>query len=152
MRIKLSNHFSYGRLLRFTLPSIIMMIFTSVYGMVDGLFVSNIVGISQFAAINLIMPILLISGAFGFMLGAGGTAIVSQTLGEGKREEANKYFTFITVVCAIAGAFFSVLGFFSAITAISASPIGFFSSPFSTSPIGFYGDHLLISDQLTYSD
>ena len=110
MRIKLSNHFSYGRLLRFTLPSIIMMVFTSIYGMVDGLFVSNVAGITQFAAINLVMPVLMICGSIGFMFGAGGTAIVSQTLGEGRLEDAKKYFTLITVTTAILGVIFSVAG------------------------------------------
>ena len=83
MRIQLSDHFSYGRLIRFTLPSIVMMIFTSIYSVVDGLFVSNFVGKTPFAAINLIMPILIILGALGFMIGTGGSAIVAKTLGEG---------------------------------------------------------------------
>lgn len=91
MRIQLSDHFSYGRLIRFTLPSIVMMIFTSIYSVVDGLFVSNFVGKTPFAAINLIMPILIILGALGFMIGTGGSAIVAKTLGEGDPARANRY-------------------------------------------------------------
>ena len=87
-----------------------MMVFTSVYGMVDGLFVSNVAGITQFAAINLVMPVLMICGAIGFMFGAGGTAIVAQTLGDGRSEDAKKYFTFITVATATLGVIFSVVG------------------------------------------
>ena len=90
MRIQLSDHFSYGRLIRFTLPSIVMMIFTSIYSVVDGLFVSNFVGKTPFAAINLIMPILIILGALGFMIGTGGSAIVAKTLGEGDPARANR--------------------------------------------------------------
>ena len=94
-QIQLSDHFTYGKLLRFTIPSIIMMIVTSVYGVVDGLFISNIVGSTAFAAINLIMPVLMILGAVGFMLGTGGSALVAKTLGEGKVEKANQYFSMI---------------------------------------------------------
>ena len=105
MRIQLSDHFSYRRILRFALPSMIMMVFTSIYGVVDGLFVSNFVGKEPFAAINLIMPILMIVGAFGFMMGAGGTAIVAKTLGEGEKERANRFFSFIVFVTAAVGIF-----------------------------------------------
>ena len=112
MRIQLSDKFSYKKLLRFSIPSIIMMLFTSIYGVVDGLFVSNFVGKQPFAAINLIMPILMIIGAFGFMMGAGGTAIVAKTLGEGNRESANRYFSLIVYVTAGAGAAMALLGFF----------------------------------------
>ena len=82
--IKLSDHFSYRRLLRFTLPSIIMMIFTSIYGVVDGFFVSNFVGKTPFAAVNFIMPFLMILGTLGFMFGTGGSALVSKTMVEGE--------------------------------------------------------------------
>ena len=85
MRVQLSDHFTYPRLLRFTLPSITMMIFTSIYGVVDGLFVSNFVGKTAFAAVNFIMPLLMGLGALGFMVGSGGSALVSRTLGEGDR-------------------------------------------------------------------
>ena len=88
MKIQLSDHFSYGRLLRFTMPSIMMMIFTSIYGMVDGYFVSNFVGKTAFASVNLIIPYLQILGGVGAMLGVGGSALVSKTLGEGKEEKA----------------------------------------------------------------
>ena len=90
MKIGLSDKFTYGKLLRFTLPSIFMMIFTSVYGIVDGFFVSNFVGKTPFAAVNFIMPFLMILGTVGFMFGAGGSALVAKTLGEGKREEERR--------------------------------------------------------------
>ncbi len=108
--IKLSDHFTYKRLLRFVLPSVIMMVFTSVYGIVDGVFVSNFVGKTSFAAVNLIMPVLMILGAVGFMIGTGGTAIVSQTLGEGKRELADRYFSLLVYVTAILGVMLSAVG------------------------------------------
>jgi len=91
VKIKLSDHFSYGKLIKFTLPTIIMMIFTSIYGVVDGVFVSNFVGSDAFAAVNLIMPVVMILGSVGFMIGTGGSAIVSKTLGEGKKEKAREY-------------------------------------------------------------
>ena len=83
MKIQLSDHFTYGRLFRFTLPSIVMMVFTSIYGVVDGFFVSNFAGKTAFASINLIMPFIIIIGSLGFMVGTGGTALVSRILGEG---------------------------------------------------------------------
>ena len=88
--IRLSDHFSYGRLIRFTMPTIIMMIFTSIYGVVDGLFVSNYAGKTAFAAINLIMPFIMALSALGFMVGTGGSAIVAKTLGEGKEKEESQ--------------------------------------------------------------
>ena len=103
MKIQLSDHFTYGKLLRFTLPSIIMMIFTSIYGVVDGIFVSNFAGKTPFAAINLIMPYLMILGTIGFMVGTGGTALISKTLGMGDREKANEIFSMLTAVCIIGG-------------------------------------------------
>lgn len=108
--IKLSDHFTYKRLLRFVLPSVIMMVFTSVYGIVDGVFVSNFVGKTSFAAVNLIMPVLMILGAVGFMIGTGGTAIVSQTLGEGKRELADRYFSLLVYATATLGVMLSAVG------------------------------------------
>ena len=110
MRIQLSDRFTYGKLLRFAFPSIIMMIFTSIYGIVDGLFVSNFVGTIPFAAINLIMPIFMIIGSLGFMMGAGGTAIVSRTLGEGDKRHANRYFSLFVYVTAVAGTVMAILG------------------------------------------
>lgn len=91
-RIQLSDHFTYGRLLRFTLPSIGMMIFTSIYSVVDGFFISNFAGKTPFAAINLIYPFLMILSTVGFMFGTGGSAIVAKTLGEGDRDKGNEYF------------------------------------------------------------
>lgn len=103
MKIQLSEHFTYGKLLRFMLPSIIMMIFTSIYGVVDGIFVSNFAGKTPFAAINLIMPYLMVFGTLGFMVGTGGTALISKNLGLGNREKANEIFTLLTIVCVIGG-------------------------------------------------
>lgn len=110
MKIQLSEHFDCKKLLRFVFPSIVMMIFTSIYGVVDGFFVSNFVGKTPFAAVNLIMPFLMMLGAFGFMLGTGGSAIVSKTLGEDDPERANRYFTMMIKVCVIGGVVLSVLG------------------------------------------
>ena len=110
MRIRLQEHFTYQKLIRFTLPSIVMMIFTSVYGVVDGLFVSNYVGKTPFAAINLIWPLLMVLGAFGFMIGTGGTAIVARVLGEGEQEKGNRYFSLLVYVTAIGGAAISAAG------------------------------------------
>lgn len=109
-RIQLSDHFTYKRLLRFVLPSIIMMIFTSVYGVVDGLFVSNFAGKAAFAAVNLIMPVPILLGALGFMLGTGGSAIVAKTLGEGKRQLANQYFSMLVLVAFVGAAVLAVTG------------------------------------------
>ena len=90
MKIQLSEHFTYKKLLRFVLPSIVMMIFTSIYGVVDGLFVSNYVGKTAFAAVNLVMPLLMMLSALGFMMGTGGSAIVAKTLGQGDKERADR--------------------------------------------------------------
>lgn len=103
MKIQLSDHFNYRKLLRFTMPSIIMMIFISIYGVVDGLFVSNYAGKAPFTAINLIMPYIMMFGCFGFMLGTGGTALISKTLGMGDKEKANEIFSMLTVVCLVLG-------------------------------------------------
>lgn len=100
MRIQLSDHFTYSKLLRFTLPSIIMMIFTSIYSVVDGLFVSNLIGENALSAVNIMFPVAMIVGAVGFMLGSGGSAIVARTMGEGKQELANRYFTMI-ILCVL---------------------------------------------------
>ena len=109
MNIQLSDHFTYGRLLRFTLPSIVMMIFTSIYGIVDGIFVSNFAGKTAFAAINLIMPYLMVFGTLGFMIGTGGTALVSMTLGMGDKKKANELFSLLTLVAVIGGVILTVL-------------------------------------------
>ena len=110
MAIKLSDHFTSGKLLRFTLPSIIMMIFTSIYSVVDGLFVSNLVGQNALSAVNIIFPVSMILSAAGFMLGSGGSAVVARTMGEGKAELANRYFSMIVLVTLGLGAVFSLGG------------------------------------------
>ena len=110
MRVQLSDHFTYPRLLRFTLPSITMMIFTSIYGVVDGLFVSNFVGKTAFAAVNFIMPLLMGLGALGFMVGSGGSALVSRTLGEGDRKKAERIFSMLVYTILAAGVALTLLG------------------------------------------
>ena len=92
-QIQLSDHFTYRRLIRFILPSVGMMIFTSIYLVVDGFFVSNFAGKTPFAAVNLIMPLINIFATVGFIFGTGGSAIVAKTFGEGDKEQANKYFS-----------------------------------------------------------
>jgi len=109
--IKLSDHFDVKRMLRFTMPSIIMMIFTSIYGVVDGFFVSNFVGKTSFAAVNFIMPVLMILGVFGFMLGAGGSAIVSFSLGQGENDRAQKQFSLFVYAGLVLGFIMAVIGF-----------------------------------------
>ncbi len=109
-KIQLSDHFTVKRLLRFTLPSIIMMIFTSIYGVVDGYFVSNFVGKTPFAAVNFIMPFLMILGTVGFMFGTGGSALVSRLMGEGDEEKANKTFSLIVYTSLVIGIIIAVLG------------------------------------------
>lgn len=109
MKIQLSDHFTYTKLFRFTLPSIIMMIVTSVYSVVDGLFVSNFVGDNALAAVNIIFPLTMIVGAFGFMLGAGGSAQVAQTMGAGEGEKAKEYFTTLVLALVGGGVAFSIL-------------------------------------------
>ena len=110
MQIQLSDHFSYGKLIRFTLPSIMMMIFTSIYSVVDGFFISNYVGKTAFASVNLIIPYLQILGGMGAMLGVGGSALTAKTLGEGDIPRARKYFTMMVCLMAGVGFFFSVVG------------------------------------------
>lgn len=110
MKIQLSDHFTYGKLIRFTIPSIAMMIFTSIYGVVDGFFVSNFAGKTPFSAVNLIMPFLMILATVGFMFGTGGTAIVAKTFGEGNKEKANEYFSLFIYVAFALGIVFAILG------------------------------------------
>lgn len=110
MRIQLSEHFNYGKLIRFVFPSIMMMIFTSIYGVVDGLFVSNFVGKVPFAAINLMMPLFMILASIGFMIGTGGSAIVAKTIGEGDTRRANRYFSLFVYATLIGGTLITVLG------------------------------------------
>jgi len=111
MQIKLSDHFTYKKLLRFIFPSVIMMIFTSIYGVVDGIFVSNFVGKTPFAALNLIMPFLMLFGGVGFMIGTGGSALVSKTLGEGDNERANSLFSMLIYITIGLGAVLTVICF-----------------------------------------
>lgn len=110
MKIQLSDHFSYKKLLRFTLPSIIMMVFTSVYGVVDGLFVSNFVGKTPFAAVNLVWPFIMMLGCVGFMFGTGGSALIAKKLGERKPQEANRLFSLFVYSCLILGVAITVAG------------------------------------------
>ncbi len=110
MKIQLSDHFTYGKLFRFTLPSIVMMVFTSIYGVVDGFFVSNFAGKTAFASINLIMPFIIILGSLGFMIGTGGTALVSRILGEGDEKRANHYFSMMIWLSILIGIILTILG------------------------------------------
>lgn len=109
MAVHLSEHFTYKKLFKAVLPSIFMMIFTSIYSVVDGLFVSNFVGKTPFAAINLIMPVVMILGSIGFMLGAGGSALVAKTLGEGDEKRANEMFSMVMYFTLIVGLIASVV-------------------------------------------
>ena len=111
MKIQLSEHFTYSKLLRFTFPSIIMMILTSIYSVIDGLFVSNFAGKTALAAINIIYPFIMAVGALGFMMGTGGSALVGRLLGEGEKEKANKTVSLIVSTTAIAGILLSALAF-----------------------------------------
>ena len=108
-KIQLSDHFGYRRLVRFTLPAILMMIFTSIYGVVDGFFVSNFVGKTPFAAVNFIMPFLMVVGAMGFMFGTGGSALIAKTMGEGKQEKAQKIFSLIVWATFLSGFVIAVI-------------------------------------------
>lgn len=108
-KIKISDKFTYQRLLRFTLPSIIMMVFSSIYSVVDGLFVSNFVGKTAFASVNLIMPFLTMLGTIGFMIGSGGSALVAKTLGEGNKEKANQLFSMLIYILIAVGLMMTVL-------------------------------------------
>lgn len=113
MRIQLSEHFNFRKLLLFVAPSIVMMVFTSVYSVVDGLFVSNVVGSEAVAAITRIFPIIIVLGSIGFMIGAGGSALVSKTMGEGDRERANSYFSFLVYITLAIGVVIAVAGQFA---------------------------------------
>lgn len=110
MTIQLSGHFTYKKILLFTLPSIVMMIFTSLFGVVDGFFVSNFVGKTPFAAVNFIMPVLMVLGSIGFMFGTGGSALVAKTLGEERNDKAKEIFSLLIYVSLILGVIIAVLG------------------------------------------
>lgn len=111
VKIQLSDHFTYKKLIRFTIPTIAMMIVTSIYSVVDGFFVSNFAGKTSFAAVNLIMPVLMIMGTVGFMLGTGGTALVALTYGEGDKEKANQFFSLFVYVALVLGVILAIVGF-----------------------------------------
>lgn len=113
MKIKLSDHFTYRRVLRFALPPIFMTIFTSIYSVVDGFFVSNFAGKNALAAISLIYPFIMIFGGVGYMLGTGGTALIAVYLGEGKKEKANRTFSMLVYVSVALGIIFAILGILS---------------------------------------
>lgn len=110
MKIHLYEHFTYKKIIKFTLPSIAMMIFTSIYGVVDGYFVSNFAGKEPFTAVNFIYPFIMVLGAFGFMFGTGGSALIAKTLGEGKKDKANKLFSMFVYISAAFGVVIAVLG------------------------------------------
>ena len=110
MKIQLSDHFTTGRLLRFALPSIVMMIFTSFYGVVDGIFVSNFTGSTAFASLNLVWPYIMILGGVGFILGVGGTALVSYQMGTGDRKLANRTFSLIVYAGIVVGLLLTLFG------------------------------------------
>lgn len=109
--IQLSDHFDYKRLLRFTFPSVVMLVFTSIYGVVDGFFVSNFAGKTPFAAVNFIFPVLIILGCAGFMFGTGGSALIAKTLGEGDKKRANEVFSLLVYAAAACGVVLAAAGF-----------------------------------------
>ncbi len=111
MNVSLSSHFTYKKLFKFVIPSVVMMIFTSIYNVVDGIYVSNIVGTTQFAALNFIFPYLMILGAFGFMVGAGGSALVSKTMGEGRHQKAESIFSMLVCFTLIMGIVLTIVGY-----------------------------------------
>ena len=112
MRIQLSDHFTYGKLLRFTFPSMVTSVFISLYGVVDGLFITNFSGKSALAAINFVYPILNILSIFGYMVGAGGSALVAKSLGEKKSEKSNELFSLFVYLCTGLGIVLTIVGFF----------------------------------------
>lgn len=110
MKIQLSDHFTFQKLLRYTMPSIVMMVFTSIYGVVDGFFVSNFVGKTPFTAVNFVFPLLMILGCAGFMFGTGGGALIAKTMGEGEAKRANSLFSLVVYAGLISGLALSALG------------------------------------------
>ena len=109
MHIELSEHFTYSKLLRFTFPSIIMMVLNSIYGVVDGFFISNFIGAEPFAAVNIVIPFLMIFGAVGFMIGTGGSALVAYTLGVGDKKKANEIFSLLVYLLVGLGLLLTVI-------------------------------------------
>ncbi len=110
MKIKISDNFTYKKLLLYTLPSVIMMVFTSIYGVVDGFFVSNFAGGEAFTAVNFIMPVIMILGSVGMMIGTGGSALLAKTLGQGNNEKANGIFSFLVCASLVLSAAIAALG------------------------------------------
>lgn len=110
MSIKISDHFTYKKLLLFVLSSVLMMVFTSIYGVVDGFFVSNYAGKTAFAAVNFILPLMMILGGLGFMMGTGGSALIAMNLGAGKKDRANRFFSMVIEFTIIMGIVFTILG------------------------------------------
>ena len=141
MTISLSDHFTYRKLLRFVAPSVMMMIVTSIYSIVDGFFVSNFVGKNPFAAVNLIFPVIMALAAFGFMIGTGGSALIAKTLGEGKPKEASEIFSMLVLVLAVGGAALSAIVF------IFARPISYAvgATELTIDDCVLYGRILLVS-------
>ena len=112
MKIQLSEHFNYKKLLTFTAPTIIMMLFNSIYWVVDGFFVSNYVGKDAFTAVNLTFPVIMVIASIGFMVGNGWSALISKTLWEKNIELAKKYFSMLTYFVVICGIILSIAWFF----------------------------------------
>ena len=110
MHIRLSEHFTCQKLIILTFPSVIMLVFTSIYGVVDGFFVSNYVGKSAFTAVNFIMPFLMVVGSVGFMFGTGGGALIAKTLGEGQPTKANRLFSLVVYTSILSGLALAALG------------------------------------------
>ena len=129
-KIQLSDHFTYGKLLRFTLPSIVMMVFTSIYSVVDGFFISNFAGKTAFAALNLIWPFLMILGGMGFMIGTGGTALVSKVLGQRNKATANRYFSMMIELTLLLDIFVAVF--------VMGIAINHISHTFESIDVGFH--------------
>ena len=141
MSIDISSRFNYGRLFRFVLPSVVMMIFISTYTMVDGFFVSNYVGKTAFTAVNLIFPAIMVFACVGFMFGSGGSALVAKTMGEGQTEKANRLFSLIVLSAFAGGILLSALGYF--LMPFLASAMGASGEVLACSV--FYGRTLLLS-------
>ena len=112
MKVHLSDHFTYKKILRFTFPTMVMSVFTSLYSIVDGIFVANYAGKTALAAINFVFPVLIILATFGYMFGTGGSALVAKTLGEGDHKKANSLFSLFVFVCTLLGVVFMAAGFF----------------------------------------
>lgn len=110
--IKLSDHFGYSKLLKFTMPAIGTVIFMSIYSIVDGFFVANYAGTLPFAALNFVYPLIMLLGAVGFLFGTGGSALIAKTIGEGQHTKANQIFSMLIYFSIIIGIIFQILGFF----------------------------------------